>query len=85
MPYSSENRFLKYELEEIKKQLDFDTEELANRKLGDLQQHEKSLQGQIEEHKEALNTALQKFSSMPSRYSTVTCLRLSDRCLFVSI
>ena len=47
--------------EEIKKQLDFDTEELAKRKSEELQQRERFLQKQIEDHQKNLETAKQKF------------------------
>ena len=49
--------------EEIKKQLDFDTKELANKKLEKLQQREIFLQGQIEDHKKTLKTASQQFNN----------------------
>ena len=47
--------------EEIKKQIDFDTEELAKRELKKLQQREIFLQKQIEDHQKNLETAKQNF------------------------
>ena len=50
-------------VEELKKQLEYDTEELAERKVKELQQREEFLQGQIVDHENAWKTALQQFNN----------------------